>query len=215
MRGRWGPIFKFEGVDVVIQDRVIAGALLSGLKQAVLQYTRASMEARAVEVRRTFERLAYDTARKHDQLLGIMELNRLSEPVYAVPAQDIQREAARGEEVRRSCMQFVRERLSASAGWQRPAFAPSGMQSMNAPAVSNASHPPEFMLPHDVPMDAGGSSAAATPQGSGQLEPDTKQPEPAAEATPGKQSSAKRGRKSSKAPAAFTMDYETETTTQP
>lgn len=150
-----------------MQDRMLAGILLSELKQAVLQYTKAAMEATCGEVRRTFERLAYDTIRSYEQLRGILELNRMQAPAMAASLQDIRREAARSEEVRRGAKLERGMRLVSA----QPLYA----QRANAPIDRASPLPPEFMLPRDGTADA---LASTPPAHASVSEPEPKKEEP-------------------------------------
>lgn len=163
----------------MMQDRVLAGVLLSELKQAVLQYMKAALEATSAEVRRTFEQLAYDTVRQYEQLKGMMELNRMAVPAAAASIEEVRREAARGEAVRREAMQGRNQRLFS---------APMMFADRQAPAGDGAApRPPELMLPHNGGAEAltGGSASVDAAAVS---EPEAKEEKPP-------KASSKRGRK--------------------
>ncbi|HZG87459.1 spore coat protein [Paenibacillus sp.] len=92
-----------------LPDAVLAGAILGELRQAVLMYMEAALEATTPDVRRLFERLGYDAARQHELLSSMMRQHALLEPGFPAPAQEVQRAASRAAEAARAVTQRARE----------------------------------------------------------------------------------------------------------
>lgn len=157
----------------LLPDRMLAGIILAELKQAAMGYTEAALAAASAEVRRVFEWLAFDTARKHEQLRVIMQQNGLLEQGFAAPAQEVRRTAER-------CRAALR-------GLQRPMASPPPIPSFR-PYMDGWRPPqsapglPEFALPHMPPSAV--FAAPPAPQ-----QPVEKPPEAKEEAPP------KRGRR--------------------
>jgi chemotaxis protein histidine kinase CheA len=186
-----GSIERGQSRHCELPDRILAGAILGELKQAALEYTEAALEATTPDVRRAFERLAYDTSRKHEQLSSIMLQNQLNEPAFAAPQQEIQREAQRSSALAQSLQQYVKGQLapqvpafnSYMSGQQRP-MAPTGAMytagfanagrnvqggfaaayQPNASVTHTGAQPPEFALPHNMPFGGLPSGSYMPPQ---------------------------------------------------
>ncbi|WP_158299475.1 spore coat protein [Paenibacillus antri] len=173
-------------------DRVWSGVILAELRQAAIGYTEAALESTAPDVRRVFERLAYDTARKHEQLTAILQQNRLLEPAFAAPFEEVQRAAAQAAETVRlakTLHQAGRVRTPATAA------APSVPQMSYTPRIQGYSpymnmqqpptaRPPEFALPHNMPFGGlpGGTYLPPQPQPQAQAQEapaPQREPEPA------------------------------------
>ena len=92
-----------------LPDAALAGAILGELRQAVLMYMEAALEATAPDVRRLFERLGYDAARKHELLASMMRQHGLLEPGFPAPAPEVQRAASRAAEAAQAASQRARE----------------------------------------------------------------------------------------------------------
>ncbi|HZG56132.1 spore coat protein [Paenibacillus sp.] len=167
-------------------DRLWTGVLLDELRQTAIRYTEAALEASSPDVRRVFEQLAYDTVRRHEQLTGIAQQNRLLDPAFAAPVHEVGRVAARAAEAQRAVAQMT-------AGFGRPSpetgAAPTSPTSPKSPAYAappqpsaprwpsystylnmQQARPPEFALPHQLPF--GGAPA-------GHYTPPQPQPRPA------------------------------------
>jgi hypothetical protein len=127
-----------------------------------------------------FERLAYDTSRKHEQLTAILQQNRLIEPAFAAPAAEVQRAAVQAAETARAARAFPASRPGSVAATApsvpQPGYgAPrtqgySSYMGMQQPQYQQpqqpASRPPEFALPHNMPFGGlpGGAYVPQQPQ---------------------------------------------------
>ncbi|WP_309121763.1 spore coat protein [Paenibacillus sp.] len=166
--GRAQPMRRGEA-----SDRVWSGVILAELRQAAIGYTEAALESTSPDVRRVFERLAYDTARKHEQLTAILQQNRLLEPAFAAPAEEVRRAAAQAAETVRLARTLQAGRAGTPAA---SAAAPTVPQMSYAPRNQGYSpymnmqqpqaRPPEFALPHNMPFGGlpGGSYVPPQPQ---------------------------------------------------
>jgi len=205
-------------------DRIWSGVILAELRQAAISYTEAALESTSPDVRRVFERLAYDTARKHEQLTAILQQNRLLEPAFAAPAAEVQRAAAQAAETARSAKTLGAGRAGIPATPpqtppQTPPYQPRTMQGYS-PYINmqqQQPRPPEFALPHNMPFGGLPSGAYVPPQpqqrqiggvgfgsaGSAEREapPPHRDPEPALSSALREEASAERGEGSSPAAA--------------
>ncbi len=152
-------------------DRVWSGVILAELRQAAISYTEAALESTAPDVRRVFERLAYDTSRKHEQLTAILQQNRLLEPAFAAPATEVQRAASQAVETARAARAFPASR-SVSAAAPAPSVPQPGNSAPRMQGYSpymsmqppQPSRPPEFALPHHLPFGGLTGGAYVPPQ---------------------------------------------------
>jgi len=159
-------------------DRVWAGVILAELRQAAIGYTEAALESTSPDVRRVFERLAYDTSRKHEQLTAILQQNRLLEPAFAAPAAEVQRAAAQAAETARAARAFAASRAVSAASTApsapQPGYVAPRTQGFSTymglqqppyqPPQQPASRPPEFALPHNMPFGGLPGGAYVPPQ---------------------------------------------------
>ncbi|MCI3923337.1 hypothetical protein MO973_24225 [Paenibacillus sp. TRM 82003] len=90
-----------------LPDHVLGGAILAELKAAAIAYTEAALDAASPDTRRIFERLAGDSARRYEQLLAILQQNRLAAADYAAPPQELQREAQRASATARAVSTYA------------------------------------------------------------------------------------------------------------
>ena len=114
-----------------LPDAALAGAILGELRQAVLMYMEAALEATTPDVRRLFERLGYDAARKHELLASMMRQHGLLEPGFPAPAPEVQRAASRAAEAAQAASQRAREPQAMHRAAPQQPMRPAQPQGMN------------------------------------------------------------------------------------